>query len=228
MTENSHTPMLCATELSAIVAGDVGDVRVLDSLSLHVDAGEIVDVVGASGCGKTTLLRALARLLPGAVGQLTLRGTPAENVPPHEWRSAVALVPQKPAMIEGSVRENLLLPWTLKVRAHQTRPTDEVLREALDRLHLADVSLDRHTDRLSVGQQARIALLRVVLTEPSVLLLDEPDANLDDASAAQVTAATAAFASAGGAVVRVRHQRVDTLAARRLTMCEGQLGEVRT
>jgi putative ABC transport system ATP-binding protein len=223
MTEGSHTPVLSASAVTAVVTGDSGDVRVLDGIALSVVAGEIVDVVGLSGCGKTTLLRALARLLPGATGTLALGGVSAQEISPHQWRAAVALLPQKPAMVDGSVRENLLLPWTLKVRADQVPPRDQDLRQELDGLHLGDVALERDTDRLSVGQQARVALLRVLLTKPQVLLLDEPDANLDDASAAQVTAATAAFAAAGGAVVRVRHQRSDELASRRLAMCDGRL-----
>lgn len=226
MTESSHRPTLSASAITAVVAGDSGDLRVLDGIALRVFAGEIVDVVGPSGCGKTTLLRALARLLPGATGSLALGGISAQEISPHEWRAAVALLPQKPAMVDGSVRENLLLPWTLKVRTGQTPPGDGDLRQALDGLHLGDVALERDTDRLSVGQQARVALLRVLLTRPQVLLLDEPDANLDDASAAEVTAATAAFAAAGGAVVRVRHQRSDELASRRLSMCDGRLQEV--
>ncbi|PKQ15059.1 MAG: ABC transporter ATP-binding protein [Actinobacteria bacterium HGW-Actinobacteria-7] len=225
MTENPNVPVLCATGVSAIVAGDAGDFRVLDGVSLEVDAGEIVDITGSSGCGKTTLLRALARLLPGAVGTLSLRGVSAHDLTPQAWRAAVALLPQKPTMVAGTVRENLLLPWTLKVRAQQSAPEDAVLRAALDGLHLSDVSLERDTDRLSVGQQARIALLRILMTNPSVLMLDEPDANLDDASAAQVTQATSQFASAGGAVIRVRHQRTDALASRRFSMCGGQLTE---
>ncbi|MDP2232316.1 MAG: ABC transporter ATP-binding protein, partial [Actinomycetota bacterium] len=77
-----------------------------------------------------------------------------------------------------------------------------------------------------VGQAARIALLRTVLTGPLVLLLDEPDANLDDASAEQVARMTAAFVAVGGAVVRVRHQRTDALATQRYRLADGRLSEV--
>ena len=212
-----------ARDLIADMPADPTPVRVLSTASLRVDGGEIVDVVGPSGSGKTTLLRVLARLLPGATGSLTLDSVPAEKYDPERWRSLVALLPQKPAIVPGDVRANLILPWTLKVRHGEPRPSDSTLVESLGRVGLADVALDRDASRLSVGQTARVALLRVLLTSPRVLLLDEPDAALDDASTTAVTELTREFAAAGGAVVRVRHHRTDGLAARRLRLEAGRL-----
>lgn len=199
---------------------------VLDGVDLALDGGELVDVVGPSGSGKTTLLRALARLLPGVTGTLVFAGAPAHEVVPGEWRRHVALLPQKAAIVAGTVEDNLLLPWRLKVRAGESPPVPAVLRETLDDVGLDDIALDRDAARLSVGQAARIALLRITLTTPDVMLLDEPDANLDDASAAAVRAVVSRFVESGGAVVRVRHQRSDDLAARRLRLEAGHLAEV--
>ena len=215
--------LLEARDLRVTLPGDAGPVAVLDGVSIAVPGGEVVDVVGPSGSGKSTLLRALARLLPGATGRLLLDGETADAIEPHEWRSRVALLPQKAAIVPGTIRENLLLPWRLKVRADMTVPPDDQLRTALDRISLGDIDLDRDGARLSVGQAARIALTRVVLARPEVLLLDEPDANLDEASAEQVRLMTAAFAADGGAVVRVRHQRSDELAVRRFRLEGGEL-----
>ncbi len=215
--------LLEARDLRVALPGDSGPIAVLDGVALSLAAGEVVDVIGPSGSGKSTLLRALARLLPGATGTMLLDGRPAEAIEAHEWRSRIALLPQKAAIVPGTVRDNLVLPWHLKVRAHTTAPSDPQLRAALDRVNLTDIDLGRDADRLSVGQAARIALTRVVLTAPEVLLLDEPDANLDEASAEQVRAMTAAFAEQGGAVVRVRHQRSDELATRRFRLEGGRL-----
>jgi putative ABC transport system ATP-binding protein len=124
------------------------------------------------------------------------------------------------------VAENLLLPWRLKVRTGQSPPDASSLREGLDGVGLEDVALDRDVSRLSVGQAARIALLRTILTAPSVLLLDEPDANLDDASASQVSRMTSEFVSNGGSVVRVRHARTDVDADRRYRLAAGRLTEL--
>ncbi|MBF4509043.1 MAG: ATP-binding cassette domain-containing protein, partial [Aeromicrobium sp.] len=88
---------------------------------------------------------------------------------------------------------------------------------------LGGVALDRDVSRVSVGQAARIAILRVMLAGPRVLLLDEPDASLDDASAAEVARMTASFVADGGSVVRVSHVRADASAATRYRLADGAL-----
>lgn len=218
--------LLSAEGLTFTSHADPGPHVVLERVSLGLEAGEIVDVRGPSGSGKTTLLRALARLLPDAVGTLTLAGRPAAEYAPAEWRSRVTLLPQTAAMRPGTVRENLLLPWDLKVRSAGHPPPDGALEQALHDVGLAEIALGRDASRLSVGQAARVALLRAVLTRPDVLLLDEPDANLDDESSAQVSTMTGRFAAEGGAILRVRHQRGDVAAARTLRLMGGHLTEV--
>jgi len=220
------TPLLSVRHLTAVLRGDSGELRVLDEVALSLAEGEIVDVTGPSGAGKTTLLRAVALLLPGATGELELAGAAAHTMSPQEWRSRVALLPQKPALVCGDVRTNLVLPWTLKVRHAHHAPAEEVLRAGMDGLALGAVALDRDVARLSVGQQARIALLRVLLTHPTVLLLDEPDAALDADSSGALAAALSDFASQGGAVLRVRHREADGLATRRLRLESGTLQAV--
>ena len=213
--------LLNAVGLVAVLRADDRDVRVLDGISIALAAGTLTDITGPSGCGKTTLLRALAWLLPGATGTLSLDGVPARTIGAQQWRSSVALLPQRPAIISGSVADNLRLPWTLKVRHAQHPPTEQRLREALESVGLDDVGLDRDAARLSVGQQARVALLRVLLTEPRVLLLDEPDAALDEASSQAVAVLLRDFARRGGAVARVRHHPPDGLASRRVSLAGG-------
>lgn len=204
-------------------AVDGREVRVLDGVDLELRSGDIVELRGPSGAGKTTLLLALARLLPGASGVLTLAGEHAATIEPTAWRTRVALLPQRTALSPGTVEANLLMPFGLKARAGVAPPSAEELREALDEVGLADVALTRDTARLSVGQAARVALLRVLLTGPGVLLLDEPDASLDDASAAAVARMTARFAAEGGAVLRVSHLRTDAAANVQLYLESGHL-----
>ena len=120
----------------------------------------------------------------------------------------------------------MLLPFSLKTHAATERPDDAGLRRALDSVGLADVELDREAGRLSSGQAARVALLRLVSMGPRALLLDEPDAALDDDSAALVGGVVRDFVAAGGAAVRVRHLRVDAAADRRLRLAGGALTEV--
>ena len=200
--------------------------RVFEGVSLGIARGEVVDVVGPSGSGKTTLLRAFARLVPAYSGELHLEGVSAREISPQQWRCRVALLPQKPAITPGTIRDNLLLPWSMKARAEMPVPADEQLSAQLERIGLGMLVLDRPAARLSVGQQARLALLRVLLTSPSVLLLDEADASLDAESAAAVTTMTRHFAEEGGAAIRVRHREDDAVASRRFVMRAGTLEEL--
>jgi putative ABC transport system ATP-binding protein len=219
--------LLAARGLTYARPAAAGPVPVFSGLDLALEAGELVDMRGPSGSGKTTLLLALARLLPGASADaMELDGRAASSVEPETWRAAVALLPQKPALVPGTVLDNLLLPWTLRVRAGSERPGDTALRTALDSVGLTDVELDRPASRLSAGQVARVALLRIVATRPRVMLLDEPDSALDDGSAELVGARVREFVAEGGAVVRVRHLRVDAAADRCLRLADGRLSDV--
>lgn len=218
--------MLDARALTVDRRVDAGLIRVLDGVDLALEAGTLTDIVGPSGSGKSTLLLALARLLPGVEGTLALEGTAAETIEPRLWRMRVAYLPQRNALQPGTVASNLTLPWRFKIRAGLQAPDEATLREALDRVRLADVALDRDVARLSEGQAARITFVRTLLTRPRVLLLDEPDAALDAESSAEVGRATREFADAGGAVVRVRHHVADGLADRRLRLEHGHLTEV--
>lgn len=224
MTTGSH--ILQVRGLTVERPGESGVVLVLDGLDLDLSPSTLTDVVGESGAGKTTLLLALARLLPGVTGRLTLDGNAANTIEPRQWRARVTYLPQRSTIFAGSVKDNLTFPWRLAVRSGLHQPSDAHLRAALDSVRLHEIGLDRDALRLSEGQGARIALLRTVLTRPEVLLLDEPDASLDNESAVQVGILTRRFVDEGGAVVRVRHLRSDSHAHRRLTLASGRLVEV--
>lgn len=226
MTPVVSAALLEAHDIRARRETERGPAEVLAGASLTLSGGELVDVVGPSGAGKTTLLLALARLLPGATGDLALSGRAASSFTPQAWRRHVAYLPQVATLVTGTVGDNLLLPWHLKVREDETAPCADDLRAAMADVGLADIGLERDPARLSVGQTARVALLRVMLTHPKVLLADEPDAALDDESAAQVARLLERFVDGGGAVVRVRHVRVDERADRRLRLAAGRLEEV--
>lgn len=218
--------MLEARDVVADVIVDGSVLRVLDGIDFSIAAGEIVDIVGASGSGKSTLLRALALMDPFATGELSLLGKRSASYGATRWRSLVTLLPQKPQLVQPSVQGALLLPWTLGIYAGRERPDRTSLREYLDAVGLEDVALDREVDRLSVGQQARVAFIRAVVAKPRVLLLDEADAALDAVSSAAVSSVTKRFVSDGErAVVRVRHRETDGIANRRFRLASGALSE---
>jgi putative ABC transport system ATP-binding protein len=160
-----------------------GGKTVLDSLSAEIPAGATA-IVGPSGAGKSTLLRLLNRLADPDRGEIDYRGHSLTGYEPLALRREVALVPQLPALIEGTVESNL-------------RYAADLAGEELDAARiLALAGLDpsfaeRNVAKLSVGEQQRAMLARALAQQPRVLLLDEPTSALDHAARDTIEAALA-------------------------------------
>lgn len=202
------------------------DRSLFGDVSFALREGTVYDLVGPSGAGKSTLLRACALMMARDAGELYLDGEPSSGFKPCEWRRRVCLVPQKPSLVAGTVRDNLLLPWRLKVRAGEAPPADDALRELVRYAELDDVGLDRDVSQLSGGQQARVALLRAFATRPAVLLLDEVDAALDDESACAVGRLTKALVGTCMTCLRIRHRAADGFASGTFALRGGALSYV--
>jgi len=150
----------------------------LQHVNLEVRAGQRVALVGPSGAGKSLLLRCLALLDPLDQGQLEFRGKCVSAAETPAYRRQVMYVPQRAVLIEGTVRENLALPFMLAGWQGRTPDWDwHVAR-------LAEVGrdagfLERGHRELSGGEGQLVQLLRICQLRPTVLLLDEPTASLD-------------------------------------------------
>ncbi len=159
-----------------------------EPISFRLSPGESLGVAGPSGIGKTRLLRALADLEPHR-GRISLDGVDQSACPPHQWRRAVVYLPSESAW------------WHPRVAEHFS----EWPPPGLASLGLDETIGDRFVERLSSGERQRLAALRAVTVGPSVLLLDEPTANLDPESAAAFEAVVARQREAGLMVVWVTH-----------------------
>lgn len=203
---------------------------VFDNLSFSMERGDIIDLVGPSGSGKSSLLTACARLNPHAHGTFVLDGVGSDEFSAQQWRRDVSYLPQKPILTGKDVAEAIRLPWTLAIRgkggkAEQLLP-DERIRTTLDAMGCEDIDLARAPHDLSGGQAARVALARTLLTDPKVLLADEADAGLDDDNASKVAAIMADAAAHGMAIIRIRHRPPDGHATRTLMLDAGRLTDL--
>jgi len=154
----------------------------LEGASFSIPKGAFVLVTGPSGGGKTSLLRLLVGLEEPAGGDIRFDGENAIDIPPTLLRRRMALLPQTPAVVDGSVRDNLLLPFSFAANSDLAPPDDAALAKLLDEFLLAGVGLADRAQTLSVGQRQRLCLIRSLMLQPAVLLLDEPVSALDAAS----------------------------------------------
>jgi putative ABC transport system ATP-binding protein len=159
---------------------------VFDHIDLTVAEGEFILVKGSSGSGKSTLLRLICRLNQPSGGSILFQGSDIRSMVPARLRSSISYVAQIPQMIDASVGENLLLPFSFAINADKSAPGTEKLREMLKKFYLEDVGLDHSAMKLSTGQKQRVAIMRALLQEPLLLLLDEPTSALDQESASMV------------------------------------------
>jgi ABC-type Fe3+/spermidine/putrescine transport system ATPase subunit len=147
----------------------------LSDLSLAVEPGELVAFLGPSGCGKTTALKAIAGLLQPTSGDVLVDGHPVSGVPSE--KRGMAMVFQKPLLFPHmTVGANV--GFGLRMRSVSPGETRRRVEEALSRVRMEGFA-ERRPDELSGGQQQRVALARALVTEPRLLLLDEPLSNLD-------------------------------------------------
>ena len=152
-----------------------GDAAALEGLSLAVEPGELVALLGPSGCGKTTALKVVAGLLRPTSGDVRVGGRSVVGTPPE--RREAAMVFQKPLLFPHmSVARNV--GFGLKMRGAPREEAESKVREALRRVRMEGFA-DRAPEELSGGQQQRVALARALVTEPRLLLLDEPFSALD-------------------------------------------------
>lgn len=228
----SHSPTsLCQPAL--IEARDLSRTNPLDHkpllqpTDLRLHAGERVVLSGSSGSGKSLLLRSLALLDSPDAGTLEGFGLPipVQGIP--AYRTQVGYVAQRAALLEGSVEDNLRAPFALK--ALRGRRFDS--REALNLLGMAGKPsgfLDKPAAELSGGEAQVVALVRVLLLAPRVLLLDEPTSALDPQSVAAVEALVTDWftqAPETRAYIWVTHdpEQARRMGNRHLTMAQGAL-----
>jgi thiamine transport system ATP-binding protein len=198
-----------------------GDRTVLDRVSLHVERGETVALLGPSGSGKSTLLRVVAGILPPDSGRVVLDGDDITSVPTH-LRSIGMVFQDEQLFPHLDVAGNV--GFGLRMERLPKAERVSLVRELLDLVGLADLG-SRRIDRLSGGERKRVALARSLAPRPKLLLLDEPLTGLDrDLHDRLATEVRDVLASVGSTAVWVTHDATEASVVAGRTVTLGELG----
>ena len=197
-----------------------GAATVLDGVDLSVHAGQVVAIQGPNGSGKSTLLRIAATLTSPTSGQLAVNGVDAVKHSADARRHIGSVMHSPMLYSDLTVRENLSLFAKLCQLDSPVRSIDEVV----ERLQLTP-RIDERVQRLSHGYRKRVAIARAIIHSPSLLLLDEPETGLDDASLVVLSEIIDDWRLNNGAVVMATHSTdfVTGVADSAMTMNLGEL-----
>lgn len=161
----------------------LGGKSILNGVSFQVKPGHIFALLGGSGSGKTTLLKTINRLIDIDNGSIELNGQNIMKLDPIELRRLAGLMLQIPTMFDGTVLQNI--EYGLRLRGINKNIKEKVNQATLD-AGLNKKFLKKDSGKLSGGEQQRVALARLLVLEPRVLLLDEPTAAIDPKLSAKI------------------------------------------
>ena len=176
------------------------------NLSFVVSGGEMLCVMGESGCGKTTLLRCILGFQPLDEGAVSIGGTELTPLSAEYMRSMMAYIPQEMNLPCNTVAELVALPYQLRVNRDK-RFSKEALMDQWQRLRLDEALYGKQLAEVSGGERQRIMLSMVGMLDKKVVLVDEPTSALDVESSLLVAGYLQGLAKRGTAIIAVSHDR---------------------
>jgi branched-chain amino acid transport system ATP-binding protein len=201
-----------------------GRAQVLRDLSLHVEAGEILCLLGRNGAGKTTTMKTIMGLLPLISGRVMLDGQEVSALPAHDVaRAGIGYIPQGRRLFSG-----LTVAQNLEIGMQTRRSPAHVLDEVLDLFPRLRERMGQQAQTLSGGEQQMLATARALCLRPKALLLDEPTEGLQPSMIAAIREVIVKMRAQGVAILLVE-QRVDavlSVADRVMFIENGRGGEV--
>lgn len=156
--------------------------QILQDISFTVNKGEVIVFSGPSGSGKSTLLKLIGTLLSPTSGKIYYRGTDLQKIDPVEYRKEVSYFFQNASLFDETVQENLSFPARIREEGFDR----ERAKKLLERVQIPETYLSKEVKELSGGEKQRVALVRNLMYQPKVLLLDEVTSSLDQENRAIV------------------------------------------
>ncbi len=212
--------------LEKVFRAETVETVALNKVSLTIDEGEFVAIMGPSGCGKSTLLNILGLLDSPTGGSYLFDGSEVGKLRESERadyrKGKIGFIFQAFNLIDMlNVKDNIMLP--LNSRKLSKKEKEQRVAEIMDRMGIAHRS--RHyPSQLSGGQQQRVAIARAVVSNPSLILADEPTGNLDSKNGAEVMALLDELHRGGATIVMVTHSQKDAAHADRIiNLFDGQI-----
>lgn len=198
--------------------------QILDSIDLTLDEGEFVAIMGESGSGKSTLLAILAGILLPEEGQVLFDGKDLYSLSDAELsevhRKKIGYVPQSNFFLKNyTILENIVEPFVNTNDADPEELSEKALSH-LDRLGIKDLA-DRYPHELSGGEQKRVALVRALLTDPRLLIADEPTTGLDSETGKIILQYLSDYVASGHSVLVATHDEQVKEYADRISVISG-------
>ena len=224
----SNTPLIHVKDLQKVFVTEEVETHALSGIHLDINKGEYLAIAGPSGCGKSTLLSILGLLDSPTDGTYVLNGTHAADLSASQRarirNREVGFIFQSFNLIgDLTVYENVELPLTYQKLSKAERK--QRTQAALEKVSMAH-RMKHYPAQLSGGQQQRVAVARAIVTEPSILLADEPTGNLDSANGDVVMGMLAELHKGGATICMVTHDpRYANHAQRTVHLFDGRIVE---
>ena len=201
----------------------IKDKSIISDVSLSVNQGDYITIVGPSGSGKSTLLKLCSDLISPTSGTITYNDRPLTAIDPKSYRREVGYCFQRPYLFTKTVRRNILFPYDIR----GLKPDMSRIEYLFDLLHMPLNYMERRNDELSGGEMQRICLIRSLIFEPKVLLLDEVTSALDATNTSIVENVIDELHKKGITIISITHNEEQSLriANRRITIVDGQLAK---
>jgi putative ABC transport system ATP-binding protein len=222
----SQRPLIALDRVTKVYPLPSGDVVALNNISLAINAGEFVTIMGPSGSGKSTLLNQIGCLDVPTSGNLSLAGRDVRAMNDRELTdlrlTTIGYIFQKFNLIPLlTAYENVEYPYLMK---HRKNDDTGRVRRLLAQVGIDEALAAHKPPQLSGGQQQRVAIARALVNDPAILLCDEPTGNLDSQTGVQIMEVLAELHRKGRTIIMVTHERdIAAYAERTITIRDGRV-----